>query len=146
MPIKIEYNSSAKSDLSIKSFDEEIFEEIFENTELNAENLKEFNNDELIDMTNLNMLENNFKTTTIKTSSTCSSRTSYTSSENSNNDDNESEESKNDADELVEDIQDIEDEGEWEDVDSDSDSTSDTEEKIEAIIADIQQANRRGLQ
>jgi len=125
-PIKIEYNSSAKSNLSIKSFDEEIFEEIFENADLNAENLKELNNDELIDMSNSNILENNSKTATIKSSSTCSSRTSYTSSENS--DDKESEESSN-----SENIEEDEENGEWEDMDSDNYS-DDIEEKIEATI------------
>ena len=125
-PIKIEYNSSAKSNLSIKSFDEEIFEEIFENADLNAENLKELNNDELIDMSNSNILENNSKTATIKSSSTCSSRTSYTSSENS--DDKESEESSN-----SENIEEDEENGEWEDADSD-DYSDDIEEKIEATI------------
>ena len=82
-PIKIEYNSSAKSNLSIKSFNEEMFENIFENNDLNSENLKELNTCDLVDMTNTNILENNSNTTTIKSSSTCSSRSSYTSSENS---------------------------------------------------------------
>jgi len=127
-PIKIEYNSSAKSNLSIKSFDEEIFEEIFENSNLNAENLKELNTDELIDMSDLNILENNSKTTTIKSSSTCSSRSSHTSSENSDEESEESEESNNS--ENMEETQDNE---EWEDISSD-DYSDDIEEKIEAII------------
>lgn len=135
-PIKIEYNSSAKSNLSIKSFNDEIFEEIFETSELNASNLKELDNDDLIDMTSSNLLENNSKITTLKSNSTCSSRTSHTSSENS--DDNDSEESED-----IEDIEDLdydkkedndEDNEEWEDDDSDSDSNSDIEETIEAII------------
>ena len=132
-PIKIEYNSSAKSNLSINSFDEEIFEEIFENTELNAENLKELDNDELIDMSNSNILENNSKTTTIKSSSTCSSRTSHTSSENSN----DSEESNNLEIEEIEENDAIEENEEWEDVDTDNDDSSnstDIEETIEATI------------
>jgi hypothetical protein len=124
-PIKIEYNSSAKSNLSINSFDEEIFEEIFENTELNAENLKELDNTELIDMSNSNILENNSKTTTIKSTSTCSSRSSHTSSENS--DDKSSEESNS------EENGDIEETEEWEDIESD-DYSSDIEETIEATI------------
>jgi hypothetical protein len=132
-PIKIEYNSSAKSNLSIKSFDEEIFEEIFENTELNAENLKELDNDELIDMSNSNILENNSKTATIKSSSTCSSRTSHTSSENSN-DSEESNNLENEENEANGDIEDIE---EWEDIDTDNDDSSnstDIEETIDATI------------
>ena len=124
-PIKIEYNSSAKSNLSINSFDEEMFEEIFENSDLNAENLKELNNDELIDMSNSNILENNSKTATIKSSSTCSSRSSHTSSENS--DDKESEESNS------EENGDNKDNEEWEDVESD-DYSADIEETIEATI------------
>ena len=135
-PIKIEYNSSAKSNLSIKSFDEEIFEEIFENNELNANNLKELCNEELIDMSSLNILENNSKTTTIKSSSTCSSRTSHTSSENS--DDKDSEElndfENNENNENLENDK-KEDNEEWEDIDDDDTNTdTDTEEIIEAII------------
>jgi hypothetical protein len=135
-PIKIEYNSSAKSNLSIKSFDEEIFEEIFENTELNAENLKELDNDELIDMSNSNILENNSKTATIKSSSTCSSRTSHTSSENSNDSEesNNLENEENEENEANGDIEDIE---EWEDIDTDNDDSSnstDIEETIDATI------------
>ena len=129
-PIKIEYNSSAKSNLSIKSFDEEIFEEIFENNELNADNLKELNNDDLIDMTFSNLLENSSKITTIKSSSTCSSRTSHTSSENS--DDKDFEENQD-----IEDIENdkIEDNEKWEDDDTDdTDTDTDIEETIEATI------------
>ena len=132
-PIKIEYNSSAKSNLSINSFDEEMFEEIFENSDLNAENLKELDNDELIDMSNSNILENNSKTATIKSSSTCSSRSSYTSSENS--DDKESEESEESEKSNNSEInkENEEEDEEWEDIDSDDYST-DIEEKIEATI------------
>ncbi len=133
-PIKIEYNSSVKSNLSIKSFDEEIFEKIFENTDLNADNLKEFDNNELVEITNLSISENNDKTATIRSSSTCSSRSSHTSSENSN--DNGSEESESST--ISENIEDYEgekdeDNEEWEDINSDDDS-DDFEEKIEAII------------
>ncbi len=125
-PIKIEYNSSAKSNLSIKSFDEEIFEEIFENVELNSDNLKELNSCELIDMSTLNILENNSKTATIKSSSTCSSRSSHTSSENSDDKDFEEIENQEISENNEEDNED------WEDIDSDSDS--DIEETIEATI------------
>jgi len=127
-PLKIEYNSSAKSNLSLKSFDEEIFEEIFQDNELNAINLKELDNDDLIDMTTSNLLENNSKITSLKSNSTCSSRTSHTSSENS--DDNDSEENE-DIEDIEEDIE------EWEDdsnSDSGSGSGSDIEETIEATI------------
>ena len=133
-PIKIEYNSSSKSNLSIKSFDEEIFEEIFESNELNASNLKELDNNDLIDMTSSNLLENSSKITTIKSSSTCSTRTSHTSSENSDdtsyiNDDTYFEENEDTE------IDKKEDNEEWEDDDdSNSTSNSDIEETIEAII------------
>jgi hypothetical protein len=127
-PIKIEYNSSSKSNLSIKSFDDETFEEIFDDdnyTNLNTSNLNASNLEDLIDMSSSNILENNSKTTTIKSTSTCSSRTSYTSSENS--DDKESEEE--DVDELETDELEKE---EWEDMDEDDEE--DIEETIEATI------------
>ena len=133
-PLKIEYNSSAKSNLSLNSFDEEIFEEIFQDNELNAINLKELDNDDLIDMSTLNLLENNSKITTLKSSSTCSSRTSHTSSENS--DDNDSEEfndfenNENDDKNEKNENNENDDEEEWDDMDDDSD----VEEKIEATI------------
>jgi len=123
-PIKIEYNLSGKSNLSIKSFDDEIFDEIFENTDLNAENLKELDNDELIDMSNSNILENNSKTATIKSSSTCSSRTSYTSSENSVSEKDNSEDIEEEDNEINSD---------WGDINNDDD-TNDIEEIIEATI------------
>ena len=125
-PIKIEYNSSVKSDLSIKSFDEEIFEEIFENNELNSDNLKELNSCELIDMSSSNILENNSKSATIKSSSTCSSRTSHTSSENSDDKDFEETESEENLENDIE-----ENSEDWEDIDDDD---SDIEETIEATI------------
>jgi hypothetical protein len=132
-PIKIEYNSSAKSELSIKSFDEEIFDEIFENTDLNEQNLKELDNNELIDMSNSNILENNSKSTTIKSGSTCSSRTSHTSSSSENNDDKYSEKSEGTEEtEQTNNSENNEDE-EWEDIDSDE-CSDDFEEKIEATI------------
>ena len=135
-PIKIEYNSSSKSNLSIKSFDEEIFEEIFENNELNADNLKELNNDDLIDMSNSNLLENSSKITTIKSSSTCSSRTSHTSSENSDNTNDNIDTYSEDIEDIEnnENIKDNQDNEEWEDDDNDTDTDTDIEETIEAII------------
>ena len=129
-PIKIEYNSSEKSNLSIKSFNEEIFEEIFENNELNADNLKELNNDDLIDMSNSNLLENSSKITTIKSSSTCSSRTSHTSSENSDDNDSEENVSEDIENEENEENDKKEDNEEWED----DDTNTDIEETIEATI------------
>jgi hypothetical protein len=79
-PIKIQHDSSAKSLLSIKSFDNEIFEDIFDenNQQLDLNDLKD-NNIDLVDITNSNnsyvKYENNV---TLKSNSTCSSRSSYT--------------------------------------------------------------------
>jgi hypothetical protein len=81
-PIKIEHNLSSKSQLSIHSFNDDIFEDVFENNENNEnyENLFDLNDlkEISIDLNELNEL-NGDKTTTIKSNSTCSSRTSHTS-------------------------------------------------------------------
>jgi hypothetical protein len=82
-PIKIDHNLSNKSTLSIKSFDNTMFEDIFlsenQSNHLTLDDLKE-NNIELIDITNSESFnEKEMRTTTIKSSSTCSSRTSHTS-------------------------------------------------------------------
>jgi len=79
-PIKIEYNSTAKSNISIQSFNNNLFENIFEEDNT----FKEKNINELLDLTNNNIEilndsfedKNNF---TLKSNSTCSSRSSYTS-------------------------------------------------------------------
>ena len=79
-PIKICHDLSSKSNLSVKSFDNEMFEDIFEETNntINLNDLKDMDAD-LEDITNSNMLVSSTKTATIKSSSSCSSRTSYTS-------------------------------------------------------------------
>ena len=79
-PIKICHDLSSKSNLSAKSFDNEMFEDIFEETNntINLNDLKNMDAD-LEDITNSNMLVSSTKTATIKSSSSCSSRTSYTS-------------------------------------------------------------------
>ena len=78
-PIKIGHNLSANSNISIKSFDNEIFEDMFseDNTIVNLEDLKG-NYSELIDITNSNLTNDNENKVTLKSNSTCSSRTSYT--------------------------------------------------------------------
>ncbi len=95
-PINIDHNTSAKSQLSIKSFDNGIFEDIFEESVINATNGNA--NDELnestLDLQDLSSTDiiNNIdiindtenKQVTLKSNSTCSSRSSYT-----NDDDNE---------------------------------------------------------
>ncbi len=79
-PLKIEHNSSVKSNISIKSFDNEIFEDMFndDNKFVNLEDLKGGNYSELIDITNTNLTNDNENNVTLKSNSSCSSRTSYT--------------------------------------------------------------------
>ena len=90
-PITIQHDLSSKSKISIKSFDENIYEDIFEdnNTMLSLDNLKELSID-LVDITNTNILDVNDKddkddkddkekNVTLKSNSTCSSRSSHTS-------------------------------------------------------------------
>jgi hypothetical protein len=88
--IKIEHNLSNKSVISIKSINNELFDDIFEDkiTHIDLNDLKEMPMD-LLDITNLNLLESNIndKTSTLRSSSSCSSRTSHTSTENSNSED-----------------------------------------------------------
>jgi hypothetical protein len=136
-PIIIQHNTSAKSLISIKSFDNEIFENVFDEfSESNLNNLKEMSSD-LVDLTNVNFLENKeINNVTLKSNSTCSSRSSYT-----NNDDLDEEDCENCGD--IEDKDDIEDdneddnENENEDDDDDDDDDDDEsyeEERINATI------------
>jgi hypothetical protein len=83
-PIKIEHNLSSKSNISIKSINEELFENIFDEkvNHINLEELKDINID-LEDITNHKPLVENENSTTLRSGSSCSSRTSHTSSENS---------------------------------------------------------------
>ena len=123
-PIKIEHNSSAKSQLSIKSFDNEIFEQVFEENTQNSNDL-----DDLVDLSNTNILDNkeSNQNVTLKSSSTCSSRSSYTNDEYQEEDDQE-DASVNDVDNASQ----IEEE---EIINSENDdSESFEEERIEAII------------
>ena len=127
-PIIIDHNISAKSQLSIKSFDNEIFEDIFNE---NTINLKDLSTD-LIDLTNINFLDNKEinNNVTLKSNSTCSSRSSHT------NDDDEVEEPcdnccetenlENKNIEECEENNNIDDNEEWED-DDDTDDTFEEE-------------------
>jgi hypothetical protein len=149
-PIKIEYNTSVKSNLSIKSFDEEIFENIFEDSEKNIDqniiHLQDLK-DGLVDITNTNMVHtlNNDNISTLKSSSTCSSRTSHTSSENDetkddkNNDSDYGDGNKNDDETNENDENDENDEdNNWEDINSgssSSDGDSYEEETIDVTIS-----------
>lgn len=75
-PITIQHNSSAKSQISIKSFDNEMFEDVFDENIINISDLPS----DLIDLTNDNLLEqkDTNQHVTLKSNSTCSSRSSYT--------------------------------------------------------------------
>jgi hypothetical protein len=132
-PIKISHDLSSKSNLSAKSFDNEMFEDIFEETNntINLNDLKDMDAD-LEDITNSNMLVSSTKTATIKSSSSCSSRTSYTSendgefdsSDNNNLEKDEKEEGKDEYKEKEEKEKD----------DSDEEEDDDDEEHITATI------------
>ena len=83
-PIIIDHDSSAKSRFSIKSIDNELFEDIFEKdcSTIDLNDLKELSID-LVDITNMTNMPNiNTKDdnkVTLKSNSTCSSRSSHTS-------------------------------------------------------------------
>ncbi len=132
-PLKIEHNSSVKSNISIKSFDNEVFEDMFndDNKFVNLEDLKGGDYSELIDITNSNMTNDNDNKVSLKSNSTCSSRTSYTI-------DSEMEKNENHANPLLEQNEEQneeqEDDTQWEDEDSDD---SFEEERINAIIPEF---------
>jgi hypothetical protein len=94
-PIKIDHNTSARSELSIQSFNNEIFEGIFDDkTLLQSVNQKTYTVD-LEDITNSKALSNTVVGhVTLKSNSTCSSRSSYT-----DNDDEEPFDENEDASE-----------------------------------------------
>jgi hypothetical protein len=120
-PIKIEYNSSEKSNCSIKSFDDDMFENIFEKEIIDLNNLKEMSID-LVDITNVSLKIEN-KTTTINSGSSCSSRTSHTSENEEEKEEKEENEEKEEKEETKE--------NDWE---TESEESSYIEEKIEATI------------
>jgi len=124
-PITIQHNSSAKSQISIKSFDNEMFEDVFDEKIVNISDLPS----DLIDLTNINLLEqkdvsqkDSDQNVTLKSNSTCSSRSSYTDNgehedcddcgeienldsdkpDNDDEDDDECENEENDDDESFE--------------------------------------------
>ena len=78
-PITIQHNSSAKSQMSIKSFDNEMFENVFDENNACVLDL----HSDLIDITDNNLLQGKETTAnvTLKSNSTCSSRSSYTDNE-----------------------------------------------------------------
>uniref|UniRef100_A0A6C0AQE5 Protein kinase domain-containing protein n=1 Tax=viral metagenome TaxID=1070528 RepID=A0A6C0AQE5_9ZZZZ len=142
-PINIQHDISAKSMLSIKSFDNEIFENIFE------ENANGLSNNVLVDLENIvsdNILNNDDKTVTLRSSSTCSSRSSHTSIEDDKEDDNEHDKEYDDEEDEDEEDEDEEDEDEEEedeeeedekDEDEEHDEDEDEEEEEETINVSI---------
>ena len=96
VPIQINNTGSVRSNISIHSFDDNIFENIFHNDDQTNEIMNEVTSEKTITLENLKNMsldledilnkteffENNL-TTTIKSGSTCSSRSSYT--ENNDN-------------------------------------------------------------
>jgi len=125
-PIKIEHNSSAKSQLSIKSFDNEIFEQVFEENTQHSNDLVDLV--DLVDLSNTNILDNkeSNQNVTLKSSSTCSSRSSYTNDEYQQEDEEEDEQEDASVNDVDNASQTEEDENE--------DAESFEEERIEAII------------
>jgi hypothetical protein len=86
-PITIGNDISVKSNLSIKSFDNEVFENIFDdNNTINLNDLNNLNNIsiDLIDITNANLTTEH--QVTLNSNSTCSSRSSYTNDDDLNSD------------------------------------------------------------
>lgn len=144
-PIKI-HTTSAMSQLSAKSFNNEIFDNVFEENTIGLDNLKE--NDiinlsdltDLVDLTDSDMLDN--KSTdrvSLKSNSTCSSRSSYTNDSTDGAVEDEdvvevgvkNNDANSESEEQVENNSD--DSGEWEDDDSD-DGSDEEEERINATI------------
>lgn len=122
-PLIIGNNVSAKSNISAKSFNDEIFENIFEdnNETIDLNDLKQMNTD-LEDITNSDIIFSSTKTATVKSSSSCSSRTSHTSTENSlqnendnsNNNENLNDENMENDDENVENVENEDEEDDYE--------------------------------
>ena len=82
-PIKIQHNTSAMSQLSINSFTDELFEDVFDENmvvENIDENLSEMNL-EAVDLNSALSDKKNMSQVTLKSNSTCSSRSSHTDEE-----------------------------------------------------------------
>lgn len=131
-PITIDHNISARSQMSIASFDNNIFDGVFEDNSVTLSDLKDMSVDvcDLVDLSNINLLENNdAKQLTLKSNSTCSSRSSHT------DDGEHAEENTQDEMDTNQSAANVSDEdSEWEDEGSSSGSSSYEEERINAII------------
>jgi len=124
--IKIDHANSYKSNISVKSIDESIFENLFDDNVLSQEFFKNETID-LIESTDI-IVQTNL-TTTIRSGSTCSSRSSYT--DNNENNCCSSEDFSRDQDNDDCSLNDSENENEYHDSCSDSNSE---EEKINVTI------------
>jgi hypothetical protein len=136
-PITIQHNSSAKSQMSIKSFDNEMFEDVFDENIVNMSDLSS----DLVDLTNTNLLEQKEtdQHVTLKSNSTCSSRSSYTDNEEDCDDCGEIENLDSDKPENIDESGDDEsrdDESgdDKDDHDDDEDGDSFEEERIDVTI------------
>jgi hypothetical protein len=140
-PIKI-HTTSAMSQLSAKSFNNEIFDNVFEENTNGLDNLTENTINlsdlaDLVDLTDADMLDNKSNDrVSLKSNSTCSSRSSYTNDSSNDgsieDEDIRGKENDNNSDsgEKVENASD--DSGEWED--DDDDESDEEEERINATI------------
>ena len=122
-------STSLKSNLSVKSIDDNIFENLFENEQLLSLNdIKNIGVD-LIDITNSSYFDvtNQHKSESLKSGSTCSSRTSHTQDdENNENEDFEKEDFEKYNNSSSESLQDLIKDTEYSDNDNISDTNSDT--------------------
>jgi hypothetical protein len=128
-PITIGNNISIKSNFSIKSFDNEQFEDIFDENTIDLNDLKEMSVD-LIDITNSNLLETapNATNVSLKSKSSCSSRTSHTNEEEID------EMLDNDEKSLKESIENVDGEDEDSEVEDSEELSEFEEERINAVI------------
>jgi len=139
-PIHIDHNTSAKSQLSIKSIDNQIYENVFDDKTLDLNDLKSMSID-LIDITTSNILDNKDNThVTLKSSSTCSSRSSHTANEDDKEEDDKDDKDDKEEDDDEQDDDDYEDEDEQDD-DEDEDEDEDYEEEDDEEEDDEEEVN-----
>ena len=125
-PIKIGNDISLRSNTSIKSIDNKIFDDIFDETNIIDFNSLKDSSFDLIDITNKNM--STTEKLTLKSNSTCSSRSSHT-----NDDDYDNECSNCDQDDVG--YETVSDENnELENEDDDEDNEDDYDETINVIL------------
>jgi len=128
-PIIINHTKSMDSVLSIQSFDNEIFEDVFDSNDtkiIDLNDLKNSVNSELIDITDCGLLdaENNVS---LKSNSTCSSRSSHTEENRLDGEDLD----EDGIEDLDEDLEDLEEDGSEDSEDGSEDSEDDDSEDFE---------------